>query len=200
MMRTEFVVSLTNIVKRLTANGIDFDLRFAQSTLTYQGREFLAREAMEKQYDFMLWFDSDMEIPVDVFDRLMDTQKKTDAALVTGIYRSRRKPYSKLVYRLISPFQGIPYGEDLPDEPFPIEGCGFGCVLTKVEPIKDIHNKYSMTFTPEKGLGEDLAFCLRLKQLGFKMYAEPSVKCSHVGSLKITCDSAEKLMDYLKEK
>ena len=196
MMRTEFVISLTNIVKRMTAQKVDFDIRFAQSTLTYQGRDILAREAIERQFDFMLWFDSDMVIPVDAFDKLMAVREKTNAALVTGIYRCRRKPYRKLVYRLISAFQGIYCDDNLPEEPFPIEGCGFGCVLVDVQAIRDVCRKYNLIFTPERGLGEDLAFCLRLKELGHRMYAEPSVKCSHIGSIAISCDDATKLLEY----
>ena len=196
MMRSEFVMSFTKIIRKLMRDGVDFGVRFAQGTLTYQAREELAREAIERNYDFMLWFDSDMEIPEDVFDRLMSAEEKTNAALVTGIYRSRRKPYHKLVYKVISPFQAIYYGENLPDELFPIEGCGFGCVLTRVDAMREVFKKYNVVFTPTEGLGEDLAYCYRLKTRGYMQYAEPSVKCGHIGSIKVTCDDATKLLEY----
>ena len=128
-VRSEFLESLINLVKRLSADGVDYEFRKAQATLTYQGREQLAREAMEGRFDYMLWLDSDMGFPANAFSMLMQGMEKTGAALVTGIYRCRRYPFQKLVYRLISPFQGIPCGEDLPGELFPIEGCGFGCDL-----------------------------------------------------------------------
>ena len=194
MMRTEFVMSLTKIVKKLTARGIDFEVRFAQSTLTYQGRENLAREALEGGFDFMLWFDSDMDIPDFAYDRLMSVMREKGCALVTGIYRCRRRMYQYLVYRLISSFQAQYYGENLPDEPFEIEGCGFGCVLVDVKALKAVFGKYTTAFTPLNGLGEDLAFCLRLKELGYKMYAEPSVKCGHIGSIRIGCEDVSKLL------
>lgn len=196
--RSEFTEAIVNLVKRLALDGVDFEFRKAQATLTYQGREQLAREAMEGRFDYMLWLDSDMEFPTNAFSMLMQGMEKTGAALVTGIYRCRRYPFQKLVYRLISPFQGIPCGEDLPGELFPIDGCGFGCVLVDVKAIAEVHKRFNVVFTPEKGLGEDLAFCHRLKQLGYRMYAEPSIKCSHIGSITITCDDADKLMDYIK--
>lgn len=198
--RSEFMEALVNLVKRLASDGVGFEFRKAQSTLVYFGRDELAREAMGAQFDYMLWLDSDMVFPENVFSTLMNGMEKTGAALVTGIYRGRRYPFKKLVYRLVSQFQGIPYGEELPGELFPIEGCGFGCVLVDVKAIAEVHKRFNAVFAPTGALSEDLAFCYRLKELGYQMYAEPSIKCSHIGSIAITCDSAEKLMDYIKER
>lgn len=198
--RSEFTESVVNLVTKLARDGVDFVYRQVKGTLTYQAREELARAAIEGGFDYMLWLDSDMEIPANAYNLLMDGMMKTNAAFVTGIYRCRRKPFQKLVYRLISPFQAQYCGESLPGELFPVEGCGLGCVLVSVQALKTVWKRFGTAFTPTEGLGEDLAFCLRLKQCGFKAYAEPNVKCSHIGSISISCDDVDRLMDYFKRR
>ena len=43
-------------------------------------------------------------------------------------------------------------------------------------------------FTPFNGFGEDLAFCLRARDLGYKIWCDPKIKCGHVGQLVVNED------------
>ena len=64
---------------------------------------------------------------------------------------------------------------------FEIAGSGFGCVMTSVSLLKRMVEKYGAPFTPMMGLGEDLAFCWRVKQNGGKMYCDGRIRCGHIG-------------------
>jgi hypothetical protein len=46
-------------------------------------------------------------------------------------------------------------------------------------------------FFPMRELGEDLAFCKRAGDLGFEIWAEPTVKLGHVGHLVVYPEQQE---------
>ena len=47
-------------------------------------------------------------------------------------------------------------------------------------------------FTPILQYGEDIAFCFRVRELGYKMYCEPSVVCGHIGHITIYPEDHER--------
>ena len=54
-------------------------------------------------------------------------------------------------------------------------------------------------FLPHANFGEDLAFCLRCKRLGIKMYGEPGVICGHIGHEAIYPEDAQRYKDSLSK-
>ena len=54
-------------------------------------------------------------------------------------------------------------------------------MLTKMNVFYDIQQKHGTIFNPIGNHGEDLAFCIRARKCGYKIYADPDVKCGHVG-------------------
>jgi hypothetical protein len=58
--------------------------------------------------------------------------------------------------------------------------------------------KYKTCFTPMKDYGEDLAFCIRAKECGYTLYAEPTAICGHVGHIVVYETDYEKAMDEIK--
>ena len=77
--------------------------------------------------------------------------------------------------------------EDYPrDQVFEIAGCGFGCVMTSVDLLKEMVATHGAPFSPLMGMSEDLSFCWRVKQAGIKMYCDPAVKVGHIGQYVYT--------------
>ena len=101
----------------------------------------------------------------------------------------RRTPTSPVIYKKISQVQdgrelvtkALSY-EDYPkDQLFEVDASGFGAVLMDVGLLKRVWDKYGLPFSPALGLGEDISFCWRAKQLGAKLYCDSSVKLGHIG-------------------
>ena len=59
-MPMEFCRSLTGLVKRLTAEGVSFDVVFKPDTLVYLARDHLVMDAINGGYTHTLWLDSDI--------------------------------------------------------------------------------------------------------------------------------------------
>ena len=155
---------------------------FQMGSLIYNSRNYLATAAVKMEADYILWLDSDMVFPSDTLERLWKDRDKGD--IVTGIYYRRVEPYKPVLYsRLDIDDNGCQWEncEDIKDEIFEVEGCGFGCVLTPTNVFIDVMNRFGNMFSPINGVGEDLSFCWRAKQCGYNIVADPSIPLGHVG-------------------
>lgn len=179
-VNVEFMKCLMNLIMRLKDDGIQFDVEINSGTLVYLARERIAHKAINEKYTHVLWLDSDMVFNADILDDLMFCGKD----FVTGIYHARRKGYASVIFKSIE-INNIERFEEYPNEPFQIAGCGFGCVLTSAEMLSSVCLHFGTCFTPLQSLGEDIAFCKRAKDLGYKLWCEPTVVCGHIGHITI---------------
>ena len=191
-IHTDFVKCLTKLIMKLKSDGVRFDVEIISGTLVYSARDKLAKKAVNEGYTHMLWFDSDMIFNEDVLDDLMFSGNQ----FVTGIYHTRRPPHGSCIFKDISLDNISKYmGNDYPKNTFEIAGCGFGCVLIDVTIVKDVLMTYGEAFLPIHGLGEDIAFCQRVHDLGYKMYCEPAVRLGHIGHIAIYPEDHEKWLN-----
>lgn len=156
---------------------------FQMGSLIYNSRNYLATAAVKMEADYVLWLDSDMVFSSDVLQRLWKDRDKGD--IITGVYYRRVEPYKPVLFSKLSIENDQCQWEDYNDFPedriFEVEGCGFGCVLTPTNVFVDVINRFGNMFSPIGGVGEDLSFCWRARQCGFKIVADPSIQLGHVG-------------------
>lgn len=156
---------------------------FQIGSLIYAARNQLAVKGIEWGADYVMWFDSDMVFPADTLEKLVALAEKEKGSIITGIYFKRVAPYAPVCYKHLSlgdtcEIEDI---DEIPEEPFEVEGCGFGCVLTPVEALAGCVEQFGDMFSPINGIGEDLSFCWRARQCGHKIIADPSIYLGHVG-------------------
>lgn len=104
---------------------------------------------------------------------------------LTGLYFRRVKPFTPVIFdKLEMREDGCHWHntETVPTGLTEIEGCGFGAVLMKTEIIANVFSSQGDLFTPLMGVGEDLSFCWRARQAGYKLYLDPSISLGHVGN------------------
>lgn len=179
-INAEFAKCLTALLIKLKDERVNFELMIESGTLVYFARERIAHKAINEGFSHVLWLDSDMIFSPEILDDLMFCGKE----FVTGIYHARRKGYASCIFKSIE-LNGIERFETYPTETFEIAGCGFGCCLTEVGMLTTICLNCGTCFTPLQSLGEDIAFCKRAKDMGYKIWCEPSVVCGHVGHITI---------------
>lgn len=163
----------------------DCMLAMQMGSLIYTSRNDLAMKAVQAEADYVLWLDSDMTFEPDMLLRMMDTLQKNDLDILTGLYFRRVPPYSPVLFEKLELVKDAFFDwsefKELPSELFEVAGCGFGCVLMKTDPFLDVQAKFGNMFAPIGNTGEDLAFCWRARQCGFKIMCDPSIICGHVG-------------------
>ena len=162
----------------------DCVLALKTGSLIYAARNDLATQAIQIDADYVFWLDSDMVFKEDTLSRMMATMKKNDLDILTGLYFRRVPPYSPVLFdRLDLDGEICQWSEfdKIPDDLFEVGGCGFGCVLMKTDVFFDVQSKFGNMFAPIANNGEDIAFCWRARQCGYKIVCDPSVICGHVG-------------------
>lgn len=150
-------------------------------------RNILAEEAINNEYDYVLWVDSDMVIPADALKRLLSHGKD----IVSGLYS-----YKVLLRDEVCCLKkvGDRYGNYKASEIvklhdlLEVDAFGFGCALTSVKALKSIKEP---RFVFKQDLGEDIYFCIKAKEAGFSLYADPNVLCGHIGYVNYNLKGGE---------
>mgnify|MGYP003704341567 CR=1 FL=1 len=137
-------------------------------------------------FDYLFSVDYDIVLPKDALFKLI----KADKDIVSGVY-IQRKHEAKVpeLYRKNS--QGgntnLSINDVQHNNTIEIDGCGFGCALIKKNVLETIGYPqfvYHDTLDFQYTLSEDVDFCNKARDKGFKLFADCSIKCDHIGSYK----------------
>lgn len=183
-------VGFTSSLATLDKQG-DVAVSFLIGSLIYDSRNKLAVQAIKGGFDYVMWFDSDMVFESDTMTRLQK-HLQDGYDIVTGLYFRRTPPYTPVLFSKLEVREdgiGVDFADynDYPsDRLFEVAGCGFGCVIMKTEVLVDIFSNTGNMFQPFASAGEDIAFCIRARERGYKIFCDPTVKLGHVGHAVIT--------------
>ena len=183
----EFLRSVMNLKKIEETNFL-----MTRDTLVYSARNTMALTASLREYDYLLWLDSDMEFEPDLLERLYAEMEEEKLDVLSGLYFKRTKPTAPVIlehldWRVNKDGEVEREAEEYKfyprDRLFEVAGAGTGCMLTRVSIYKEVMKKFGITpFQPLPNLGEDYSFCWRLGQLGIKIHCDSRIKLGHVGS------------------
>lgn len=170
----------------------DTQVGFEVGSLVYNARNNLARQAIKAEADYVLWLDSDMVFSPDLLLRMMKVVEDNDLDFLTALCFRRKPPYTPCLFDKLEVRQdgkGANYTAlmSVPDGLFEVGGCGFAGVLMSTEILLSVAAKFEgRMFDPMPGFGEDVAFCWRARQCGYKLYCDSSIEMGHVGSCVVT--------------
>lgn len=145
-------------------------------------RNTACQSALDHGFQYLFFLDDDVVAPPDAIQTLMSS----NLDIVSGLYYRRAMP--------IHPVALI----DTPNGPQPLQNLigiqkvdfvGAGCLLIKrhvLEKMAAVNGKNWFEWTldkelPGRKLSEDFEFCRRAKAMGFDIYADTRVRCSHIG-------------------
>ena len=187
-----FMQSLIKLTQKLSADGVDYTVAIESGTLVYMARDRLAGKAVNQGFSHVLWLDSDMVFEPELLEDLQFSGKD----FVTGIAHGRRKPFVSCLFKNLDLNHLERWKlEDYPTEAFEVAGCGMACCLMSTEIIKQVIISNGTAFNPIPQYGEDLSFCKRAASLGFKIYAEPTVRLGHIAHIAIYPDDTPRYRD-----
>lgn len=135
-------------------------------------REGLAESALKWGADYLFFLDSDMRFGIDIFDRLVKWKKD----IVSGMYIDR---YGKNICKLKGQkeiLKGCIKKKKEQKKLIQIESTGFGCLLVKSRVFRELKRPW---FEWKIGRPEDLDWCIKTNEQGFKIYADPSTFVGH---------------------
>ena len=194
-------------------NGEHFDypdgvtFRFMLTTLPRvfpaYAREKIAESAQAAECDYLLFFDDDMLMMPDLFERLFKHQKDIVAALAF----MRFTPYLPVIYNVTQGYDGVEKKEYYIShtvEKYPkntlveCDAVGFGAVLLNMQMLKTIPQPWFMTTS---GAGEDIHFCASAKKAGYRVFMDTTTKIGHLGDREVvTEETYERTSNVIKDR
>ena len=127
----------------------------------------------QTEAEAIFWADSDVVLPPEAITRLVLAQKD----FVCGIYCQRIAPHWPLIAHFDDKRKHFNWFMEWPENVLaPIDGCGFGCVLTSTAMLKAMPAPW---FTFEQ-FSEDFDFCLRAAKAGYQLFVDTGVLCGHL--------------------
>jgi len=190
-----FMERLLRLAENLNKRGVNYEIKIKAGTLVYLAREELTSYAIGNEFTHVLWLDSDMVFDDDIIDELYDTGKD----FVTAIFHARRPGHQSCIFKNLTPPDRYQWDE-YPFDTFRIKGCGMAATLIKTEILKDVRDHFGNCFTPAYNLGEDLAFCRRVDELGGEIWAEPTVRVGHIGHITIYPEDEGRYLNNLQRR
>lgn len=182
-IESETFASIYNMIK---PDNTELYFQFFYGYNIAQVRNLMAHFTIINNFDYIFWVDSDIVIPRDALIKLLNADKD----IISGVY-IQRKPDQKIpeIYiwenpnkmrnAYLSEVQGNAIQE--------IAGCGFGCVLTKTQVLKNIgypQFEYANALDHRNTISEDVDFCMKARRKNYKIFMDSSIKCEHIGNTK----------------
>lgn len=195
----KFLECWTNLVAYCLSNNIQPILSRRESCNIYYVRNMclgadVSRGKNQKpfngqtDYDYIMWIDSDIVFTPQQFQRLLNHNKE----IVSGIYMmddgkhfATCKEWDEEYFKKHTHFQFL--------SPKDIQGkevllkvvyTGMGFMLVKKDVFESMKYPWFMPIKKEIGdmvdfTMEDVAFCLKAKEMGFEIFVDPTVRVGH---------------------
>jgi hypothetical protein len=151
--------------------------------LIYEARERLVEMALDDPKATHVFFlDSDMVPPNNVISQLLSHNVDIASAKIF----QRKFPFQPCMYGKLRVNRDFSFEMEGPMEPdkwpdqgiFEMEGVGMACALINLNVFRGLKKPW---FFPMPGLGEDLAFCLKARKAGARIWVDFSLDCAHMG-------------------
>ena len=152
-------------------------LHIHTSCYVHDARNKSVDTAISNGATHLMFIDSDMQFPPDGINRLM----AHDLDVVAGLYFRRQPPHLPTIHQKEGDKLMIP--KTFPkDKPFEVYALATGFMLIKVEVLKNIKPPWFF-FGDFHGhaMGEDVYFCNKVRQKGYKIWCDPTIELGHVG-------------------
>ena len=190
-----FAFSLIQLVQSRSSKLGPF-VRVKGSGLLSKQRNRVVKQFLATQSDWLLMIDSDQQLPISSFDKLIeaahDKERPVVAGLVFASFDVEGFPYPRPVPTIFQDTaEGfLPLNNYDKDSLFEIDAAGTGCllihrsVLEAIQADCDAHQGPDWAWFwdgPINGewIGEDLQFSRRIKSLGFPIYAHTGAILPH---------------------
>lgn len=174
-------------------NDVQLDLEISKGYVVTTARNALVDIALEKNYDYTLWIDSDIIVPTHLLKHLYNVLESGQADMATGYYIKKVEGVAITeIYSTVDGNEGNITNvleQNLPKTAgvYPCKAAGFGCILIKNDVFKTILKEkpnnliFEYIKTKTNICSEDIFFLNNAAELGFKLVVDTSCRCGHIG-------------------
>ena len=194
---TDWVISLMNLQLPPGTH-----VQFQRGVPIDVSRNTLVRSAQEHKATFIFFLDADVLAPPDIFMRLIAWK----VPIVSGVYWSKRG--YPAVWEPHPSGLGFTPIKHLPKRGLTeVAGISMGCSLIDMRVFSHIPDpwfEWKIRDPRNEGSGggqsEDLDFCRKASQHGFKLYVDPDLRCLHESVVPVDVEGEMKYTEAQREK
>lgn len=181
-VHSKFAYCLSELTSHLVRSNVEYNLFFQNGSVLPEQRNTLVELAINAKCNQILWIDSDMVFPKNLYQKLANHSKD----IVACTYSTRTAPYRSVAFlnnnfndRLTATI-GI----------HRVSNVGMGLMLTNIE-VYNLLPKPWFVFDYDINLnaylGEDMYFCQKINEHGCDIYVDvdTSKKCYHLGTVEL---------------
>jgi len=174
-----------NYIKNNRINAIKASYSESARDRIVRSRNILREIVLKEDYDYFLSLEQDVIPPKDVIEKLLRHKKD----VVSGVYFARIKSLKDKTVKLLpllwagkkgsyNPYTmaDIDINLIMEDNFIKVKYCGLGCLLISRKVLEKVKFRYDPKYTTF----DDLHFCQDVRDNGFEIYADTSVKCKHL--------------------
>lgn len=184
-IKADTVASLLAFAQK---TSLKYSFSIQKNTYIHAARNKAIWEAVNQKATHLMFIDADIDFPADGIERLLMRQKD----IVGGLYFGRIEPFpvAKVKHQKVN---GLANPVVLPPTDLQeVLAVGTGFMLINMNVFKKIDPPFFFHAEPvefgldpvpfpQNELGEDVAFCLKARSAGFKVYLDSSVELGHIG-------------------
>lgn len=157
-----------------------------------------------KHHDYLFCVDSDIVLPNDTLLKMIGW----DVDVVSGLYIQRIPNTHTLEIYEDNGHGGVTniLWDNIKQRIglMEIAGCGFGCVLINSNVLKQMeypHFVYRSAISHANTYSEDVYFCQKAREAGFKIWCDTTILCDHVGSytFKVQDEKLKSVIEYIRD-
>ena len=149
-------------------------------------RNLLVVDALDNGCTHLIMLDTDQTYPIHTIPRLLSHDLDVVGALV---YR-RYPPFDPVMYRRQSDgsYKHVSEEEMFSGELVEVDATGCGCVMFKTDVFFKVDPPWFVFRPPEgdeKGLGEDIGFCAKLRKTGCRIFVDTALEVEHLALMSV---------------
>lgn len=166
-------------IYNLKGDNLSFD--YVRGYDCAKARNEIVKKALDGGFDYVLMVDSDVVIPEDTLEKLMDPP--TDICF--GVYPRKNCPGETELFKDgtfdFKNRYSVAELNKIGSDRIQIKGGGFGCALIKTSVFREINYPWFEFLSYENNtfLSEDLNFCLKAS-VRYQLMVDLRVKCGHI--------------------
>ena len=176
---------LKSIIAIDVPNNVTVDVEFVIGYGAAQSRNKAACKAIDLNYDYILFIDSDQIVPVDVLHKLLSCNSDISTGWSMMAINDERTNIS--IYNAPDMHYDFMLRKDVPEGIIDVDAIGFSCILIKTSVFEKLKYPYFVyvEYSNRTILSEDLYFCNMAKQAGFKILCDTSLNIGHIKTVII---------------